>query len=121
MKQVQEAVNQHVMVALPNGDEAPVLVADLNKDIEMVIISKNVLKYLTKLLPKASIRDIIMNHVGNCNALKYKEGSTIEEFVDVLREELEFHESINIIKEYMAEPKPIVDEAPEPAPTVERQ
>ena len=26
-----------------------------------------------------------MAHVGNCNNLKYKEGATIEEFVDILR------------------------------------
>lgn len=115
-KNAQEAVNQHEMVALPNGKEAPVLVANLNEGIDLVIVSKNVLSYLTKLLPKASVRDIIMSHVGNCNSLKYKEGATIEEFVDILRAELEFHESINIIKEYVSDVKP---NKPTPKPTVD--
>lgn len=109
-KNAQEAVNQHEMVALPNGKEAPVLVANLNESIDLVIVSKNVLSYLTKLLPKASVRNIIMAHVGNCNNLKYKEGATIEEFVDILRAELEFHTSVNIIQEYIgstAKPEPI--------------
>jgi len=115
-KNAQEAVNQHEMVALPNGKEAPVLVANLNEGIDLVIVSKNVLSYLTKLLPKASVRDIIMSHVGNCNSLKYKEGATIEEFVEILRAELEFHESINIIKEYVSDVKP---NKPTPEPTVD--
>ena len=120
-KNAQEAVNQHEMVALPNGKEAPVLVANLNEGIDLVIVSKNVLSYLTKLLPKASVRDIIMSHVGNCNSLKYKEGATIEEFVEILRAELEFHESINIIKEYVGDVKPayVKPNKPTPEPTVD--
>lgn len=102
MEQVkQEAVNQQT-VTLPNGQEAPILVANLNEGIKMVIISENVLKYLTKLLPEANMWDICAVHITNVKAMN---PPTMEKFTKLLRDELEFHESINLVKEYVAEQK----------------
>lgn len=92
------------MVQLPNGQNAPILVANLNEAIKMVIISEKMLKHLVKLLPEASISDIVAEHVNNVNNMH---PATMEKFTDILRDELEFHESINLVKEFvLREPAP---------------
>lgn len=95
-------------VQLPNGKQAPLLVADLMEGIEMAVISQNVLAKLIELLPSASIYDIIAAHI---NKLKKMSEPTMEGYVQILKEELEFHESVNLIKDFIlekdaAEPEP---------------
>jgi predicted nuclease with TOPRIM domain len=104
-------------VKLPNGQEAPVLTADLNKDIKMAIVSLNVLKSLVNLLPKVNLKDILDEMAGKLQALHYSKTATLKDYVEILHEELEFHESINLIKEFVNKTKPtVVEEAMVPGP-----
>lgn len=111
------------MVQLPNGKEAPLLVADLMSDIQMAIISQNVLAKLIALLPMASLSGIVQEFADKVQQFDYKarQGKvTIEDFADLLREELEFHTSVNLIQEYIgstAKPElPTVYEEKRPEP-----
>lgn len=78
------------------GKEIPIFIADINSSIPMAIISQNVLKHLTNLLPKANFKEIKLEFLDRINY----NVKNMEEFTEVLKEELEFHESINILKEY---------------------
>lgn len=96
-----------VTVQLPDGQEAPLLVANLNKDIKMAVVSQNVLKFLTSLLPTADVPAIVASFIDKLRDAKYS--CTMEEYVAMLREELEFHESVNLIKEFYAEENPVAE------------
>lgn len=103
-------------VQLPNGKEAPLLVADLMSDIQMAIISQNVLAKLIALLPMANLSGIVQEFADKVQQFdtKARQGKvTIEDFADLLREELEFHTSVNLIQEYIgttAKPIPVYEE-----------
>lgn len=81
------------------GKEIPVFVADINSQIPMAIVSQNVLGYLTRLLPRVPLTDIKKNLVD-----RVYDAKDIGQYTDLLREELEFHESVNILKEFFIEP-----------------
>jgi post-segregation antitoxin (ccd killing protein) len=64
------------------------------------IVHLSTLLRLAELLPKAKLKDILDNMARVLEALNYKKDATIEEYVEILRDELAFHESVNIIKEF---------------------
>lgn len=90
-------------VALENLGEVSILVADLNAGKKHVIISEDVLDYLIDLLPKAHFRDIKDVFVDKVNQTQ-----TMVEFTTILHEELNFHQSVNMIRKYYNKSEPVV-------------
>lgn len=93
-----------IKTATVDGKEIPMLCADLNQAQELAIVSKRVLKALTALLPKApfyEVRSEFMEKVRNTD--------NIEEFTNLLTDELDFHLSVNVVKEYFRDaiPEPV--------------
>jgi len=90
--------NQHQFpvetVELKNGRKAVMLIPE--NDDELAIVNLNVLKRLVALLPKANLSQIIQAFTDKVGDIQH-----IEQYVDLLKEELAFHESVNIIKEYI--------------------
>jgi hypothetical protein len=80
-------------------------VMDLTPDYErpLAIVDLDVLKRLTKLLPKANLHEIVESHV-----IDVRNAQSIGEFADVLSEELAFHQTVNLIKEVTVEPVKVV-------------
>ena len=111
-------------VQLPNGKQAPLLVADLMEGIEMAVISQNVLAKLIALLPTANLSGIVQEFALKIEEFDHKArrgNVTIEDFAMLLREELEFHESINLIKDFILEKdaaEPASKTRPEQAPEI---
>lgn len=111
-------------VQLPNGKQAPLLVADLMEGIEMAIVSQNVLAKLIALLPTANLSGIVQEFALKIEQFRHevrKGKGTIEDFAMLLREELEFHESINLIKNFILEKdaaEPASTTRPEQAPEI---
>jgi hypothetical protein len=77
------------------GIDIPVLCADLNSGLNKVIISESVLDFLIGLLPSARLHDIKEKFIEEVRST-----SDIIEFTGVLQTELEFHQSVNMIRKY---------------------
>lgn len=78
-------------VTLPDGRTAQLIVPELVKDL--AVVDLNVVKRLAALLPNANIHQIkrqFKDQLDNC--------SNISEYVAVLRDELSFHETVNMIQ-----------------------
>lgn len=77
-------------ITLPNGQEA----IDLSPSFtgQLAIVDLNVIKRLAKLLPKAKWHEIVEDLVN-----RVRESGSIEGYVDILSEELAFHQTINVI------------------------
>lgn len=85
-----------------NGQQANLLVADLNDGQKLSVITNSLLERLVKLLPKADIHEIIgefTKKLDDRNTAEYPK-VTIEEFTEMLTEELDFHKSVNLINEF---------------------
>lgn len=94
-----------------NGQQANLLVADLNDGQKLSVITNSLLQRLVKLLPKASPRSIIQDFAEEL--MKYADDGEcdIEGFVSALQNELDFHKSVNLINEFFInerKPDPIV-------------
>lgn len=77
-------------INLPDGRVAKLIVPELVQ--ELAIVDLNVIKRLAALLPQASLRTIrneFKEKLDRCN--------TMAEYVEMLRNELSFHETVNII------------------------
>lgn len=83
-------INQVISV---NGEEMINLSPDLN-DRKKAIVDLAVIKRLAKLLPKADARDIISNMRE-----RLRDIYTLEDYVEILKDEVAFHESVNLINE----------------------
>lgn len=86
-------------IKLPNGKQAISFVAE--DDSQLAIVHLSLIQRLAKLLPSAKVPDIIAFFAESL-ALSAKT-MTLEMYVDVLKEEVAFHESVNLIKEYKPE------------------
>lgn len=64
---------------------------------QLAIVSLPILKRLIGFLPTASLREIKASFIESIN-----DSSNIEEYVDTIKEELEFQLSVNQITEYTA-------------------
>lgn len=84
-----------VTVAKVNGEDIPVLVANLNEGQRNVIVSEKVFGYLLGLLPKAKLRDIKEQFIASVSGAK-----DMPEYLEVIKEELEFHTNINTARQY---------------------
>lgn len=83
-------------IKLPNGRLATSFVADDNSPLAIVHLS--VLKRLATLLPTVTLANII----GRFHDKMY-ETNSLQEFVDLMKEEVAFHESVNLITTYVPE------------------
>lgn len=89
------------------GQDIPLFVSDINSQVGMAVVSLNVLEYLNliKLLPKAHLGDIMHQM-----RLKMQKVQNMEQYCQLLKNELEFHQSVNLIKEYF--PAPVKQDKP---------
>ncbi len=97
-----------ISVARIDGKDVPVLVSDLNAGTNHVIVSESVLDYLCGLLPKGSFRDIKEAFIANVTATK-----NMQEFAETLHNELEFHNSVNLIRQYYGRENELINEEPQ--------
>src|SRR5688572_26517294 len=82
-----------------NGKEAVVLVPELVN--QLAVVDLTVLQRLAALLPSASLRDIRNQLIDNIRANGV---DTIEQYVAILKNEVAFHESVNMIRLYNPQP-----------------
>ncbi len=80
-------------IDIGHGRTAISFVPEDSKDLAIVHLS--VIKRLADLLPKANLREIKIIFKE-----KVEDTQNMIQFVNVLSEELAFHESVNLIKEY---------------------
>lgn len=83
------------VVQLPDGRKAENFAADLNADQPLALIPQGVLSFLVSLLPQADIAKIMHTFHEKTERVE-----TIEQWVQLLRDELEFHTSVNLLQEY---------------------
>lgn len=103
-----------VKVDLGNGAGAivPMLVADLNSDRKLALVDQGVLKHLVGLLEKTDLNQIKTKFIAAVTRAE-----TMQEYTDVLSEELAFHMSVNMIQTYYSIDAEAV-ESPKKASTV---
>lgn len=87
-----------------NGKRAIVLVPELVE--HLAIVDLNVIKRLAALLPQASLSSIKEEMKMRITAAR-----TMEDYVAVLQDELSFHQSVNMIREYTPEPQQVEEVA----------
>jgi hypothetical protein len=87
------------MITLANGEKAVNLSPDLNSDRTKAIVDLDVIKRLAALLPKANVGIIMRTFASEIETASYA-NPTMEMFTNMLQEELAFHTSVNLIKEY---------------------
>lgn len=90
-----------------NGKPCLVLVPELVN--ELAVVDLNVIKRLASFLPKASVNQIksdFKDRMDGCNSL--------EMYVEALRNELSFHETVNLITTVKIEAKQEVEQSVQP-------
>lgn len=85
-------------ITLNNGQEVLNFVPD-NQE-QCAIVPFNTIQRLAKMLPKASLRDIKQNMI---NSIEYTDN--LENYVELLSNEVSFHKTINLITAYQPEVK----------------
>jgi hypothetical protein len=90
-------------ITLATGQEATMFVPDLNKGRELAIVDMQVLQRLADLLPKTSTYQIIRQFSDKLGVLRAASNPSIEEYVAMLKDEVAFHESVNLIATYKPE------------------
>lgn len=78
--------------------QASFLVPDYNDGQKLAVIDEGVLKYLRRLLPKASIADIIQDFI-NEQTMAQRHNS-LDDSVKSAKEYIAFQTSINLLKKY---------------------
>jgi hypothetical protein len=96
-------------VELPNGRTAVSFVPEDSKDLAIVHIAT--IERLAKMLATAPIQGIIAEMQVKLEGLfmrqtKYNSTNpvTLEEYISVLEDDVNFHKTINLIQEYKPEP-----------------
>jgi hypothetical protein len=85
------------------GQQVAVLVPEITNTLALVDV--NVIKRLASMLPRTNLsdtKDALYTAVRRC--------STIQEYVNVLKDEVAFHESVNIITQYQPQAPQTVEE-----------
>ncbi len=82
-------------VDLPNGQKASMLVPNYNKDQILAIVDAEVLNTLISFLPSAAFNQIKQSFIDRVEYSK-----NLEDMAKTIKKELNFHESVNIMKEY---------------------
>ena len=85
----------NVIMAKVNGEDTPVLVANLNEGQRNVIVSEKVFGHLLGLLPKAKMSEIKEQFIASVQSSK-----DMPEYLQVIKEELEFHANVNTARRY---------------------
>jgi len=82
-------------VNLPNGKRAEMLVPNTTNKQLLCILPKPILEWLIQWTPKALMTDVIESFSSRA-----AECDTIQKWVELLQEELDFHASINMLQQY---------------------
>lgn len=81
---------------LSDGRKADVLTVAQEQKTELVVVPKSVMAYLIGLIPIASFTQLKVNFMTRIEEDAYN----TQQLCDIIREELEFHETVNLCKEY---------------------
>ena len=100
-------MTQNQKITLATGQEATMFVPDLNDGRELAIVDMAVLQRLADMLPKANINDIVMRFSEKLADMSWRK-CTLEQYIDTLKNEVAFHETVNIIATYKPETQPVV-------------
>lgn len=84
-------------VNLPNGKRAEMLVPSTGNKQLLCIVPKPMVEWLIQWAPKALMSDILESFSEKAVMIK-----DVKEWIDLLKEELDFHASINMLTEYFA-------------------
>jgi hypothetical protein len=85
-----------LVISLPDGRQAALLVPDLNEGQSLSVVSTDVLEKLIKLLGRSKFEDQKFLFCENLSRAK-----NINEYTVLLTEELNFHRSVNIIESFL--------------------
>lgn len=88
-------------IHMNDGRQAYNFVPDLNDGQELAVVTKDVLEYLVRLLPRVNIGEIIHTFSEKAGDVK-----TIEQWCNLLKSELGFHSSVNMLQQHLLERKP---------------
>lgn len=88
-----------------NGQSANLFVADLNEGQILSVVSTSLLQRLTNLLPLTDVATIIHEFCEKLMELETSNTRSVEAFVIMLQEELDFHKSINLINKFFIDMK----------------
>jgi hypothetical protein len=84
-------MNKTIMI---NGQEAALLVPEIKG--QLAVVHLPTIKRLASLLPKASLTTIVEEM-----QVKIANASSLADYAQILEEELAFHQSINLITEWI--------------------
>lgn len=84
-----------ITMAKVDGQDVPVLVANLNDGQRNVIVSEKVFGNLLALLPKARLQDVKDQLISSVYKAK-----NMEEYLQIIKDELEFHSNVNAARKY---------------------
>lgn len=85
------------IVMLDNGQKAELFIPDFRSNQELSIVPKRVMAHLVARLPKADMTTIIENF-----SVKAGDCSSLQDWLELLEEELEFHSSVNMLHKHFA-------------------
>lgn len=100
--------------SLPEG--TAILVADLNPDRELAVVSLDVLEHLVSLLQKADLETIKRRFIEQIAFT-----NSIEDYTERITKELDFHTSVNLVKTFFEEKLPTVGSRDEVIADARRQ
>lgn len=85
-------------IGIGNDRTADMLVPRLALEQELVIIPKDIAKHLLELMPQASVQQVVTAFSEKCGNIE-----TEQEWIELLRHELNFHTTMRMLKEYYRE------------------
>lgn len=80
-------------IVLPNGKSAVVIIPELVD--QLAVVDLKVIKRLASLLPTADFSEIQSDFIDKVNRTH-----NLTDFISVLKDEVSFHESVNLITAY---------------------
>lgn len=100
---MDKTIKHFETVSLPDGRTAQLIVPELVK--ELAVVDLNVIKRMAGMLQTASLSQIKTDFKNRLN-----ECSTLIEYMEALRDELSFHETVNMIT--VIKPEEVMTEQP---------
>lgn len=110
MEKTKQAVDQQEVtvktVQLQGKESSSFLVPDLQEGQILAVVDEGVLEFLTSLLPKANVWDIITKFVRRMDEIK-NDPCTLDAAVDEAKRFVTFHTSVNLLRRYF-DPKTLI-------------
>lgn len=92
---MQKSTSKEIVTVKVDGIDTPVLVANMNEGQRLALVDQGVLEHLISLLPKISLADMKQKFIQ-----RVVETSGVEEFTELLYDELAFRVSVDIIRNF---------------------